>query len=920
MSPIVPIDVQSADGDFIQSADGAQLVVRGDPSVLPALSGVARCNASRCGASGREAFINIDGTDRTNDIDWRTIRWKESTGGDADQLKFNLKHDIGEDAPRPDAVVTLAVGTRENIEFTGNIGTFLVSNKHPTAIENSRRYVITADGNERSINARKVNGVFTGSASDVVIALIAASAPSFTSNGVDSGAPVVGEMSFKFETFTKAMDRLAERVGWFWQLRGNDVLFYQESSIIPSAAPLLEGLWGWYREPALAINLDITQQRNRIFVEGSGSQLQAVVDPGETIVPVTDGLNFQALVELQTNGGYLNGTTLLETTQMTAWGNVGAPTVVSTTPPLNEGSNAPAVRIDGDNTQYIHEKLNGHEDGEGIFSILVQDPLVAGSGTGRVVVQDTIAAATLLDVTVDITDPANPTATATVGTIHRDPVRFTLAGATGVWFWFVFRTGVDMIAVNATEMRLFGSDSASAGALDFWGPMGQNTVAPEYQYSWFVPVDFFFLPATGETVPLRSREIAYVENEFIAYRFMFSGELQIENFATWSHRLENWIEDPDNSTVVLVDVDVDEEGNLTLDRVAWDGTGGAGNPQTVGVNSISSVVPDDESTPGLFSMVADATNLGVDNTGFVQIGFFDPSTGATLQTATQKIFASFDLSDGSVVLTGTGSGNSGETVFTDSSVYATGKYQVAVAGTITGGWAFGDEIACGIYPCASDGTTPITPTVDGEYVNVGRAGLIRGLGSIIDDYPILETAGDPIVIGAEVDAIFGVPGAGRILSIQRRHGDGAEINPILVDEDQAAQFLRSDILAEGSDPPNWVNDGPVEFYKRDRRLSADGMLSAAQLELAKWLGGTGTDNAIPTAKYTTRDQLARAGAPVNIDVPTGWGITFSATITSVTTRWLKQGLQEKAVSVSLITPRNLYDLLRDTKRFDIEET
>jgi hypothetical protein len=914
--PIIPVDVLTADGDNLLTADGDQIAVRGDPVVNPALFGIARFGAARFGASGTEAFIVIDGVDRTDDVDWRTVAWTESTGGEPDSVSFNMKHDPGSPVPRPDS----SVGTVENVEFLGNVGTIGVSNASPTADESARRYQVTANGPERSLNARYVNGRFTGSASDVVAQIIALHAPGFTTNGVDLGAPVVGEMTFKFNRVTTALDRVAERVGWFWQLEGTDVKFYQEATFLPSAAPVLEGVWGWYRD-SLRVGLDITQQRNRVFIEGRGSQLQAVVQPGDTIVPVTDGDNFQQLVDVQVNGGYLNGLTLMETTRMGGWTTTGAPTVTAATPPLNEGSNADAVRIEGTSSDYISETLTGHVDGPGVFSVLVQDPEIAGSGRGVIVIRDTTAAVTLVNVVVDLTDPANPTATANVGAVHRQPVRFTAAGATGVWYWFVVRTdATDMVAANTTEFRLYASSSATPGAIEFFGPMAQNATAPEYQYSWFVPVDFFFLPSSGTTEPLRERELAYLEDEFIAYRFMYSGELLIENLVTWSYALENWT--PDTRTVVTQDLDVDEDGNLTLERIAWDNTGSPAAQNDVGVLSSAVVVPDsgiEGAVPGAFTFKINATDLGVNNTGFCYFGFYDPSTGTDLVDATQKVWMSVDLTNGTLINSGTGTGFFNDTATTEIYTYTPGKQEIAVAGTLTGGFDWGDQVQFGIYPAKADGTPGIASSVDGDYINAGHCLGKRGIGTVLSDYPTIETAAEPIFLASNVDALFGVPGAGRILSIVRRHGDGSDIHPILVQEQQASQLNRAEILAGIGNEPQWLQDGVVEFYRRDRRLSAEGMLAAANLELTRWLGDPTNNYSIPSATYTTRDALARAGAPVTIDVPTGWGISnYKATIVTVTTTWLKKGMQQKAVQVALVTPRSFYTYLRDVKREAVE--
>ena len=924
-------DVLTADGENVLSADGAQLIVREDPTNLPALSAIARCGASRCGASGRAGFIFINGVERTDDVDWRSLGWTEQTGGNPSQVTFNMKHDVGDDPPRPDQVFTLSIGTKENRKFFGNISKLTARNKHPTAAENARRYVVTATDSRRDANRRRVNGVFSGSASDVFLEIVGLAVPTFGTGGVQLGAPVVGEMSFKMVMLSDALDRLAERANWFWHMEGQEFFFYEltANAALP-AKSLVEGEWGWYRDPPLAFAFDITQQRNRVFVEGSGTGLQARVSPGASIVPVTDGANFEAMVDLNHQGGYLNATTLMTTTKIDDWTQVGPPTdVVLVDAPVDEGLNAPAIRIDGSNADYLWENLIGHEDGPGIFSILFRDPLTPGSGEGRVEIVDVSGSSdiTIADITIDATaDP--PTVTPVVGSIHRDTNEFLLVNADAGWWWFIFRPSVDLVAANSYEFRIYGGAVASPdSSLEFWGPMGQNTTAPAYQFSWFVPVDAFFLPRTAETVLLRQRELAYLENELIVYRFMYSGEVVIENWCAWSYELDNWTL-AGNRTLVTADQHQDRDGNNTLDLVGWTGVGGASLPHTLGVESLPTVVKDptaNEATPGLFTMQIDASDLSPLATSAVRIGFWDPSTGTSLLDATQAVWATFDLTDGSVINSGAGSGNP-QTVLTETEGYAgNDNWELRVAGEITGGWDWLDSMQCSIYVATLAGGVSVVPNTDGSSVYAGRVLLVTGIGlpivlSDLGDFPILQTGVDPILLAEDADALFGVPGSGRVFSITRTHGDGTDINPILVAENQEAQLVRAETVALAGANADWLLDGPAEFYKRDRRLSAEGMLGAAQLELIRWLGPEELDYAQVAITYVTRDQTANIGSLVNFQVPVGWGVTdFTGTIVGVSTVFLKDGLQERTVEVALNTPRTFYDYLAQVKRNTVEQ-
>jgi hypothetical protein len=141
------------------------------------------------------------------------------------------------------------------------------------------------------MNRRKVRVRYgQQSATTIAQSLLALAPAGYTGTQIDAGLPIVsGGIDFTEEDLTTCFARLAQRIGGYWYVDyGRDVhLFLTEASEPPMAITRVARVL--LQEPAIQWSTDLSQIRTRVFVEGGGSSARALIAPGATVLPVTDG-------------------------------------------------------------------------------------------------------------------------------------------------------------------------------------------------------------------------------------------------------------------------------------------------------------------------------------------------------------------------------------------------------------------------------------------------------------------------------------------------------------------------------------------------------------------------------------------------------------------------------------------------------
>ena len=153
----------------------------------------------------------------------------------------------------------------------------------------------------RRLNYRKVSKDYaTASATAIVLDMIANFAPTIGTSAVQAGlGSISGGITFTFEDVSRALSRIAEKIGAYWYVDYAAVLHFftgTESGATPS--PLVPG--GRFAD--LKFSADLSQVRTRILVEGDGATVALTLPAGDTILPVSQTTPFNPAGGLATLG------------------------------------------------------------------------------------------------------------------------------------------------------------------------------------------------------------------------------------------------------------------------------------------------------------------------------------------------------------------------------------------------------------------------------------------------------------------------------------------------------------------------------------------------------------------------------------------------------------------------------------------
>ena len=145
----------------------------------------------------------------------------------------------------------------------------------------------------RRLNRRKVVREYgQASATAIVLDLIATYAPGITVGHVMAGLPTItGGITFTFEDVSRALSRVAEKIGAYWYVDYvGDLHFFTGTEAGTEPAPIVPGA----DFAALKIAADLSQVRTRVIVEAEGATVIATLPAGDGIVPVSVAAPFNA--------------------------------------------------------------------------------------------------------------------------------------------------------------------------------------------------------------------------------------------------------------------------------------------------------------------------------------------------------------------------------------------------------------------------------------------------------------------------------------------------------------------------------------------------------------------------------------------------------------------------------------------------
>jgi hypothetical protein len=125
-------------------------------------------------------------------------------------------------------------------------------------------------------------------------------APTIGFSAVEAGLPSLsGGITFTFEDVSRALSRIAEKIGAYWYVDYSATLhFWTGTEPGASPAPLVPG--GRFAD--FKISADLSQVRTRILVEGDGGTIALGLPAGDTILPVSQTTPFNPAGGLATLG------------------------------------------------------------------------------------------------------------------------------------------------------------------------------------------------------------------------------------------------------------------------------------------------------------------------------------------------------------------------------------------------------------------------------------------------------------------------------------------------------------------------------------------------------------------------------------------------------------------------------------------
>ena len=275
-------DISSLDGEATAgSTADATMTVSVPPTLGQAKifsrAGLARAGYTRSGYYFQNVIILINGVDVTANL-WRhSLRVEDIINEQADLANLRL-FDV--DVAHGQQII-ISLGSASNRIFGGTI-----QRPKPVHVKQSGRKIVNVSAVDWTflLNRKRVYRRYTAlNAHQIFSDIINNFTDGFTTLNLKSPSPNVPEIEFSGEYVATALTRVAQMVGWDWYVDANrDVhLFDVETTVTPKAlTPTNLDFWG------LTFDVDWTQIRTRVYVQGGGSVTTADVPPGSSEIPV----------------------------------------------------------------------------------------------------------------------------------------------------------------------------------------------------------------------------------------------------------------------------------------------------------------------------------------------------------------------------------------------------------------------------------------------------------------------------------------------------------------------------------------------------------------------------------------------------------------------------------------------------------
>lgn len=256
-------------------------------ALMYAIGGVARGGATRGGYHSPKVFLTIGGihyaTGRPTDAQ-KVLYGSltvQKTNGRPHTASFRTKGFI----PTVGQDVVIQLGSKNTLRRV-IAGQIISVDEGYVGTPGNFEHLVSVIDYTWGINALRVTGRYTGSATTIAKSLISEFAPGYTSNGVTSGlATVTDGITFTEQTVWEALTQLASRIGAYWYIDYyKDLRFFVTDTSVTAPRQLTPTLATL--KPGLRTSRSIGSMVTRVNVEGGGGKSLAAVVAGETIIPV----------------------------------------------------------------------------------------------------------------------------------------------------------------------------------------------------------------------------------------------------------------------------------------------------------------------------------------------------------------------------------------------------------------------------------------------------------------------------------------------------------------------------------------------------------------------------------------------------------------------------------------------------------
>lgn len=192
------------------------------------------------------------------------------------------------DGPAVGQRLRITVNEGARVLFAGTIQTVTQS------FEGQPRHVawdVTAIDDTAAANQKRPFGTWvTTSATTIAQALAADVAPAFSTAGIAADLPPVSIVFDGSDTTIAALARLATAIGGYTKIEDATIyLFIEDQGAAPDP---LDAAHQFLHDPPIAASVDASQLRTRVYGKGYGEHIPADLAPGETLVPIQNGVTF----------------------------------------------------------------------------------------------------------------------------------------------------------------------------------------------------------------------------------------------------------------------------------------------------------------------------------------------------------------------------------------------------------------------------------------------------------------------------------------------------------------------------------------------------------------------------------------------------------------------------------------------------